>query len=145
MWTGVTQGHLTYLPRKPTELGFMLKTLVDGDSGILLVAEIAEDKDTMKSKPYTKQLGQTAATTLRLVEPYAGGGYIVIGDSWFGSYKAAYRLREWGLFCIMVVKTNHSRFPLAYLKENMTTRGDVKYCSVEVNNIKVWAGTHMDK
>ena len=46
-WTGVSGGHLTYIPRKPTSLGFLLKTVVCGSSGILLRAEISGRKEDM--------------------------------------------------------------------------------------------------
>jgi len=36
--------HVTYQPRKPTQYGMELKTLVCCISGLLLMAEIAEGK-----------------------------------------------------------------------------------------------------
>jgi hypothetical protein len=41
-WVGVAEGKLMFIPRKPTPLGFMLKTIVDTESGILINAEIVE-------------------------------------------------------------------------------------------------------
>lgn len=46
-WVGAAP-HLTYLPRKPTPLGIMLKTLVCAITGILLVAEIDKGKSVMQ-------------------------------------------------------------------------------------------------
>ena len=47
MWVGGGEVHLKYIPRKPTPLGIMLKTLVDGSTGILLACEIVEAKEDM--------------------------------------------------------------------------------------------------
>ena len=46
-WSGMGQNELTYLPRKPCDLGIMMKTLCCSDSGIMLRAEIAEGKEIM--------------------------------------------------------------------------------------------------
>lgn len=51
-WTGLRSAHLTYLPRKPTPLGFQLKTLCDGQSHILLNMEICEGKDVDRQKEH---------------------------------------------------------------------------------------------
>ena len=58
-----------------------------------------------------KEWGQTTATVLRVLKPYFGSGYIVIGDGWFGSVRCAYILRKKGLFCIMNVKTSNAGYP----------------------------------
>lgn len=47
MWVGMGNVHLTYIPRKPTPLGIMLKTVVDGSTGILLSCELVESKEAM--------------------------------------------------------------------------------------------------
>ena len=46
MWVGTGDVHLTYIPRKPTPLGIMLKTCCDGNTGILLNAELVEPAKT---------------------------------------------------------------------------------------------------
>ena len=71
-WSGMGGGELTFLPRKPCDLGIMMKTLVCTVSGIMLRAEIAEGKELMNQKEYVKQWGQTTATTLRVLTPYFG-------------------------------------------------------------------------
>lgn len=104
-WVGTGSAHLTYLPRKPTPLGIMLKTICDASSGVMLGAEICESKEAMSDKKWVKQWGATTATTMRLVEPHAGKGRILIADSWFGSTRTAYALRkELATFCICNVK-----------------------------------------
>lgn len=40
MWVGTGDVHITYIPRKPTPLGIMLKTTVDASTGILLGLEL---------------------------------------------------------------------------------------------------------
>ena len=44
MWAGICAIVLTFLPRKPTPLGFLIKTLVDATTGILLSMELVEGK-----------------------------------------------------------------------------------------------------
>jgi hypothetical protein len=49
VWT--SQGaHLTYLPRKPTPLGIMLKTICDASSRVLLGREFCEGKEGNRLK-----------------------------------------------------------------------------------------------
>jgi Transposase IS4 len=92
-WVGLAP-HLTYLPRKPTPLGIMMKTLVCAVTGILLVAEIDKGKKVMEKEKYRKDWGHTTATTLRLCEPYFGKKKILIADAWFGGLRCAYALLQ---------------------------------------------------
>lgn len=69
-WEGVSSAHLTYIVRKPTPLGFELRTLVDGDSGVLLNAELCEGAELEDLKDYVEEWGKHTAATLRLTEPY---------------------------------------------------------------------------
>jgi hypothetical protein len=116
-WTGITGGHLTFIPRKPTSLGFLLKTLCCGSSGILLRAEISGRKEDMNVKKWNKEHGAATSTTLRLCETFFGSGRIVVADSWFGSFKTALLLRQRDLFSVMNVKTAYKRFPKTKLRE----------------------------
>ena len=111
MWTGASTGHITKMDRKPTSLGYLVKTLVDSDSGILMNAEISEGAEIDRKKEFTDQYGATTATTLRLCKPWWGSGRTLVGDAWFGSYKCAYQLLERGVFSVMNVKNNSKRFP----------------------------------
>lgn len=112
-WSGASTGHLTFLPRKPTPLGFMLKTLVCGESCIMVHMELCEGKEIDRKKKYTTEFGATTGTTLRLLEPYFYEGRIVIGDAWFGSFKTAVQLKIHGTDCVMNVKLAKAKFPLA--------------------------------
>ena len=88
-----------------------MKTCVDADSGILLSAKLLEGKAKDMAKEFTSLYGVATATTLRLVSYWFGLSRVVVGDSWFRSYKAAVGLLTRGLFCIVNVKGGHSRFP----------------------------------
>lgn len=63
-WVGTGDVHLTYIPRKPTPLGIMLKTGCCSSSGVMVRAELCEAADDMASKEYVKEYGATTATTL---------------------------------------------------------------------------------
>ena len=85
MWLGMSTARLIYLPRKPTPLGFMLKSSVCSQSCIMNMAEIVEGAEFDGNKKFCDDWQRTTATTLRLVEPYFGTGRIIFGDAWFGS------------------------------------------------------------
>ena len=88
-----------------------MKDLSDTISMIVIHMELYKGKNPMQSKQYVSDFGATCATMLRLVESIAASGRVVIGDSWFGSVKAAIQLREQGLYSIMLFKTNHVYTP----------------------------------
>ena len=56
-WVGTGSAHLTYIPRKPTPLGIMLKTVVDQSSGALINAEIVESAECMRELPFVAKWG----------------------------------------------------------------------------------------
>ena len=84
-------------------------------SKIVLKMELNEGKENMAGKQYTKELGQTTATSLRLTQPYWSSGRVVVGDSWFGSIKTVSELLKKGIFSIMLVKTAYKHYPKALL------------------------------
>lgn len=92
-WVGGGAPHLTLIPRKPTPLGMMFKTVCCGETGILLNAELQECAEDMHLKEFHAKWGATTACTLRLVKPYFGQKKIIVADSWFGSAKCLYALR----------------------------------------------------
>lgn len=147
-WTGLSDAHLTYLPRKPTPLGFQMKTLCDSQSHIMLNMEVCEGKDIDRWKPPAPQLGVTAATTIRVTEPFHGKGCMLIADSWFGSVKTAAELLKRGVFSIMNVKVATKGFPKHKLKAYQLERGQSKHLRthVLVNNEPrpIFASIHMD-
>ena len=44
-WEGATEGHLSYIPRKPHPLGFQMKTLCDARAGCYINAEFVEGRE----------------------------------------------------------------------------------------------------
>ena len=44
---------------------------------------------------------------------------LYIGDSWFGSVRSVEAVAEAGDHAVMIVKTNHGRYPKAWLEEKM--------------------------
>lgn len=112
-WVGAAP-HLTYLPRKPTPLGVMMKTLVCALTGILLCCEIDKGKDVMSKEKYRAEWGHTTATTLRLMEPFFGKKKVLIADAWFGGLRCCYAfLYLGGVRSVMNVKTNSKGYPKA--------------------------------
>lgn len=69
-WVGIAEGKLMFIPRKPTPLGFMLKTIVDTATGVLLNAEIVEGAEVDANKEYNEQYGKSTGCTLRLCKPW---------------------------------------------------------------------------
>ena len=78
----------------------------------------------MTNKEFVHEFAATAATCLRLTKSIHGSGRCVLGDSWFGSYKACVALKEKGLDSIMLVKTAHKNYPKELLNETHLKRGD---------------------
>jgi hypothetical protein len=147
-WTGHGV-HLTYLPRKPTPVGVMLKTICDASSRILLGWELCEGKDVDRQKRWWSQYGAGTSCTLRLTLHWHGTNRIVVGDSWFGSLKCCAALLEVGLFCILNVKTAHSAFPKQLCLAELKARGDTVWYRLKLlvhdEERTVFAGGHMDK
>lgn len=148
-WTGLSTAHLTYLPRKPTPLGFQMKTLCDSTSHILLNAEVCEGKDIDRTKPFAESLGVTSATTLRVAQPYWSKGMVLYADSWFGSLKTAAELLGRGMYSIMNVKVATRGYPKQRIRSLGTLqRGESHHYAVQVsiNNAPrfVFASVHMD-
>lgn len=150
-WTGAGEVHMTYLKRKPTPFGIMLKTMCDGDSRICVAAEVCESKEAMATKEYRDVTGATTACTLRLTKPWAGTGRTVVADSWFGSCNTAEFLMDvHGLHSVMSVKNGSGGYPKAAIREAL---GGVRHRSaffkVEVqldSGVRTfYAGGHQDR
>ena len=88
-WTGTGEVHINYIPRKPTPYGIEMKTLACASARIVLQMEMVEGRELDATKKYRDQVGASTATTLRLCEPWAGSGRIVVADAWFGSCNTA--------------------------------------------------------
>ena len=117
--------------RKPDSIGHELKTLCCAVSKIIIKMELQEGKTYDRGKKYCAEFGHTVALTLRMMESYRGGpGYVLIGDSWFGSVRCCLVLLAWGIYSILNVKTNKTYFPKARLYaalEDVEYGGHVSY------------------
>ena len=147
-WTGMGI-HLTYLPRKPTPLGIMLKTICGASTRILLGWEFCEGKEVDARKQWQNLHGAGTACTLRLTQPWHGSNKIVIGDSWFGSLKCCAHLLSHGLWSILNIKTAHKAFPKQACLAALKDRGDTIWYELELQisgkKRKLYAGGHMGK
>ena len=102
---------LQFVQRKPEPLGCELKDIADAQSRMILRMEIMKGKaHEVKPKYWSKEVGATAATTMRLSEPWFGSRRVVAGDSWFASVNTVQQLEERGLYFVGDVKTGTSRF-----------------------------------
>ena len=77
----------------------------------MLRVKVMEGKVVDPKKPFFKEWGASTGTDLCLVQPWFSIGCIIIGDSWFGSYKTAQALMRFGLYSILNVTTGHKHFP----------------------------------
>jgi hypothetical protein len=121
--------HKTKIARKPEGVGAEMKSIADGDSGIILGFDIMEGKSRQSQKMYHAQFGEGTAVVLRLSAPYAGSGRTVVADSAFASVKTLVQLKEhFGLFFMGMVKTACKQYPkekyLSWLSSGNVRRGD---------------------
>ena len=84
--------------------------------GVMTHLEIQKGKEGMKGSEHFKELGATASCSLRAAKAVTRRKgtrpeELIIGNSWFGSVKAAVAQSKAGFECIFQVKTNHSLFP----------------------------------
>ena len=108
--------HKTKIVRKPEGVGAELKSLCDGESGILLHLEIMEGKDTRGVKEFSDRYPSSIALTLRITKKYFGTGITVHADSAFSSVACAIALASRGLYFMGCVKTATKMFPKKYLQ-----------------------------
>ena len=108
--------NISFIMRKPENLGTEFKSSVCAATGIMTYLELQSGRELMKESRYFSHLGATASCTLRIAEGVTDKtadkpSEIVLGDSWFGSVKAASALSEAGFESILQIKTNHALFP----------------------------------
>ena len=115
--------NITYIFRKPEDLGTEFKSSVCPVLGVMTYLEIQMGKDYMKNQKHFEKLGATASCTLRAAENltrrFEGDmpEELLIGDSWFGSVKAAVSQVQAGMECCLQVKTNSALFPKKQIEE----------------------------
>lgn len=103
--------HKTKIMRKPEGIGAEIKSLCDGESGILLKLEFMEGKDAQGAKEFCDEYPSSIALTLRIVRHYFGTGITLHADSAFSSVAAAKALRSKGVHFMGCVKTACKMFP----------------------------------
>ncbi len=111
----------------------------------MLAVEICEGQTIMREKEFTKEWGQTCATTLRLVKPWYGTGKIVIADAWFGSLRTAYNLLKRDLYSVMNVKTAHGGFPKKALRDMCPERNNQAHMELKTEDgHTIYGSCHRD-
>ena len=74
--------------------------------------ECMEGRNSMKAKQYTAEIGGTATCTVRLLEAVMHDNDRnrgILGDSWFGSVRAAAKISDWGkraILCVSLILCN---------------------------------------
>ena len=122
-WSGLRGDlHLTYLPRKPKPLGWMLKTTCCAITGVYINSKLTMKKERMDMLPWVSEVAATTTCTLRLVEPWFNTRRIVVGDSWFGSVRTCLELMQRGMYSVLAVKTGHKLYPKKALLDNVKER-----------------------
>jgi len=122
--------HLSYIMRKPEDLGTEFKVVACPVTGILLYLEIQKGCDAMRQADYSAELGGTAGCVVRLVEQSkcengdtdeaAPQRELYLGDSWFASVACTVELwRHYKVRFLGPVKTNHGRFPKEFIETTM--------------------------
>ncbi len=150
-WTGKGEMVVIHMPRKPTPYGIEMHTTACAQAKIILFAEAVEGKEIDALKKYRDVTTATTATTLRMLEAWAGTGRTAIMDAWFGSCNTAEFLQDLlGLHCILAVKTGHRGFPKQQLIEKIKhQRFASAFMKIDVQLDKgkttFYAGGHMDK
>lgn len=107
--------HKTKIIRKPEGVGAEIKSLADGESGILLHLELMEGKNAQAAKEFCDEFPSSIAMTLRIVKKYFNTGITLHADSAFSSVSCAHALLERGLYFMGCVKTASKRYPKEYL------------------------------
>ena len=104
----------------------------------MLWLELQEGKDRMRNKLFQQELGASAACVLRGVKATEGfmnafdpcgvpdqnnqlSPRLYLGDSWFGSVRAAVAIAKAGHHACFMIKTAHSKSPKKFLEEQMAS------------------------
>ena len=134
--------NITFEPRKPKNLGTMLRDGAESVTGILLYHQIVKDPDLMhnltyfdavSSLPDKAKIGDTTAECLRQCEAVFGAKpaegdedaplRFVGGDAWFGGVMTCVELKKrLGVDSTFIVKNNTRFYPKAQLQAIMGAR-----------------------
>jgi hypothetical protein len=121
--------NLSFIPRKPEPLGAEFKAICCAASAMMIWIELQRGREPMRASDYAATSGVTAACTMRgarASKRYVGDdedadpNEVFFGDSWFSSVETVCQL--WNRFKCRyggILKTNHSRFPKAWIERTM--------------------------
>jgi hypothetical protein len=126
--------NLSFIPRKPEPLGAEFKAICCAVTAMMIWIELQRGRDAMRAAEFAATSGVTAACTMRGARDskrYVGYGdvdeddpndpnEVFFGDSWFSSVETTCQL--WNRFKCRyggILKTNHSRFPKAWIEKTM--------------------------
>jgi hypothetical protein len=144
--------RLTFLPRKPHPLSWMLKTSACAVLRVYTFLEFAQCKDNiMSGLEFVAEHKATHGCTLRLVKECFNIGRIIVADSWFGSVRIVTQLMKHGLYAVVAIRTGCNGFPkaelLATLQERISFAAFKKRVPVEVGgqDVDMLAFGWMDK
>ena len=101
--------NISFIARKPENLGTEFKSGACPVLDVMMFLETQRGKGGMTGHKYFKEYGATASCTLRIAEGMShkhidGLQEMVLGDSWFGSVRAAGALAREGFECILQIK-----------------------------------------
>ena len=131
-WKGVDEKRyngppwLCHLKNKPQPVSFMLKTMADCDTGVIIKIELQEGKEEMKLKRFSDTMKPSTAVVRRLLEDYEGSGRTIFGDSWFTNMNTIEMVRSIGNFYVGMVKTGHAGIPKQYMNTMAFNGPDAK-------------------
>ena len=115
--------NICFVMRKPEDLGLEFKSAVCPLMGVMTYLEIQRGKEDMRERSeFFSEIGATASCGLRAAKACSHktgmeSEELVIGDSWFGSVKAAVAQAQAGFQCVFQVKQNHALYPKKQLEE----------------------------
>ena len=115
--------NISYIIRKPEPLGTEYKNICCPITGVMTFMEIQRGKAGMSQMRLQRELGATAACTIRCTEgSHQGSEHLhvtVKGDAWFGSVKCAVGLAQRGRAFVGQIKSNHALFPKIYIEDKL--------------------------
>ena len=114
--------NISFIMRKPEPLGTELKTVCCAKTGVMTYMEIMRGAKGMKDMPLQKELGGTAACTVRISmgskQPCSHKD-LIMGDAWFGSVRCASVMSSKNFAGIFQVKSNSGLYPKAFIEEHL--------------------------
>jgi hypothetical protein len=133
--------HLTFLPRKPHPLGWILKTYACAVLHVYIFLKLVQCKDNMSGLEFVAEHKATTGCTLQLVKEWLNTGRIIVEDSWYGYVRTVNQFMKHGLYAVVTIKTCCSGFYraelLAKLYERFSFAASKKRVPVEVRGQEV--------